>query len=85
MNWIRRLKSGWTLLKFIRVGLGSLILYFSLQSGQVAGIIAGGLFTIISLFADGICCAATGSCYNPGAKNLLSTNEKIEYEELGSK
>ena len=85
MNLIKKLKSGWTLLKFIRVGLGSLILYSSIQSGHVAGIIAGGLFTIISLFTDGICCAATGSCYNPGGKNISSTSEKIEYEELGSK
>jgi len=85
MSLIKRLKSGWTPLKFIRVGLGSLILYSSIQNGHVAGIIAGGLFTIISMFTDGICCAANGSCYNPGTKNISSTNEKIDYEELGSK
>jgi hypothetical protein len=85
MNLIKKLKSGWTLLKVIRVGLGSLILYSSIQSGHVTGIIAGGLFTIISLITDGLCCAATGNCYNPAGKKLSSTPEKIEYEELVSK
>ena len=84
MSSIKRLKNGWTLLKFIRVGLGSLILYSSIQSGHIAGMILGGLFTIISLFTDGVCCAGD-SCYNPRTKNISSTHERIEYEELGSK
>lgn len=85
MSVIKRLKSGWTLLKFIRVGLGSLILYSSIQSGHIAGMILGGLFTIISLQTDGMCCAGAGSCYNPGNENISSTHEMIEYEELGAK
>jgi hypothetical protein len=84
MNVIKKLKSGWTLLKFIRVGLGSVILYSSIQSGHIAGIIAGGLFTAISLLSDGVCCGVTGSCDGPANKNLSSKHEKIEYEELGS-
>ena len=84
MNLIYRLKSGWTALKFVRVGLGSLILYSSIESGQVAGIIIGGLFTIISLFTDGVCCAA-GSCTTAVKKNNSSSPSTIEYEELGSK
>ena len=84
MNLIKKLKSGWTLLKFIRVGLGSLILYSSIQNGHVAGIIAGGLFTIISLFTDGVCCAGS-ACYTPNKKNNSSTPSTIEYEELGTK
>lgn len=84
MNLIKRLKGGWTLLKFIRVGLGSLILYSSIQSGHVAGMIVGGLFTIISLLTDGICCSGAGSCYSPGSKKISSTHEMKEYEELGS-
>lgn len=84
MNLIGRLKSGWTSLKFIRVGLGSLILYSAIESGQVSGIILGGLFTIFSLFTDGVCCAG-GGCYTPVNKNNSSTPENIDYEELGSK
>jgi hypothetical protein len=84
MNLINRIKSGWTALKFIRVGLGSLILYSSVESGHIGGIILGGLFTLFALLTDGVCCAG-GSCYTPGKKNISSTNENIEYEELGSK
>ena len=84
MNLAYRLKSGWTALKFVRVGLGDLILYSSIESGQVSGIILGGLFTIISLLTDGVCCAG-GGCYTTGKKNDPSQNENIDYEELGSK
>lgn len=84
MNLVYRLKSGWTALKFVRVGLGGLILYSSIESGQLSGIILGGLFTVISLFTDGVCCAG-GSCYTTVKENDSSTTETIEYEELGSK
>lgn len=84
MSVINKLISGWTILKFVRVGLGSLILYSSIESGQVIGIIVGGLLTTISLFTDGVCCAVS-SCYSHSNKNNLSLNETIEYEELGAK
>lgn len=84
MNLIHRLRSGWTTLKFVRVGLSGLILYSSIESGQVAGIVAGGLFTAISLFTDGVCCAG-GSCYSSVQKNNYSTPSTIDYEELGNK
>ena len=83
MVLIDRLKSGWTLLKFIRVGLGVLILYSSAQSGHLPGMIAGGLFTILSLFTDGVCFA--GGCASPAPKKTSITSENIEYEELGHK
>jgi len=78
-----KLRNGWTLLKFIRVGLGSLILYSSVQSGDAAGMVLGGLFTLFSLFSDGVCGCA-GSCYTPGNRNK-STNETTGYEKLGVK
>lgn len=84
MNLIERLKSGWTVLKFIRVTLGILILSSSVSSGEVSGIILGIIFTLFSLFTDGVCCAG-GSCYTPVKKNNSATPENIEYEELGSK
>ena len=84
MNLIERLKSGWTALKFIRVTLGILILSSSVSSGEVSGIILGTIFTLFSLFTDGVCCAG-GSCYTPVKKNNSATPENIEYEELGSK
>jgi hypothetical protein len=84
MTLIDRLKSGWTALKFIRVALGILILSSSIGSGEVSGIILGTVFTVFSLFTDGVCCAG-GSCYTPVKKNNSATPENIEYEELGSK
>ena len=84
MHLIERLKSGWTALKFIRVTLGILILSSSVSSGEVSGIILGIIFTLFSLFTDGVCCAG-GSCYTPVKKNNSATPENIEYEELGSK
>lgn len=77
MNLIYRMKSGWTLLKFIRVGLGSLILYSSIESGQLAGILLGGLFILLSLFTDGVCCAG-GSCPTTIRKNNSSPVENNE-------
>jgi hypothetical protein len=84
MNFVHKLKSGWTALKFVRVGLGGLILYSSIESGQLPGIFLGGLFTVISLFTDGVCCGGSG-CYAPVKKNNYSTPENIDYEKLGSK
>ncbi len=84
MNLIYRLKTGWTTLKFIRVGLGSLILYSSIESNQFVGIIVGSLFTVISLLSDGVC-SVGGSCYSVSNKNNSSSFETIEYEELDIK
>lgn len=84
MTLIERLKSGWTALKFIRVGLGSLILYSSIESGQTSGIFLGVFFTIFSLLTDGVCCTG-GTCYSTIKKNNSSTTENIDYEELGAK
>lgn len=84
MNLKYRLKSGWTALKFVRVGLGGLILYSAIGSGQLSGIILGGLFTVFALFTDGVCCAG-GACYTPVNKNDTSTLSNTDYEELGSK
>lgn len=84
MNLLNRLKSGWTSLKFVRVGLGGLILYSSIESGQIIGMIVGTIFISISLLTDGVCCAGAG-CNTSHTKNDSSTKEMIEYEELGNK
>ncbi len=84
MALIDRLKSGWTALKFIRVTLGILILSSSIGAGEVSGIILGAIFTVFSLFTDGVCCAG-GSCYTPVKRNNSDKPENIDYEELGSK
>lgn len=84
MNLIYRLKTGWTPLKFVRVALGGLILYSSVESGQVSGMVLGGLFTIYSLLTDGVCCAG-GACYTPVTKKKNAETTEISYEELDTK
>ncbi len=79
-----RLKSGWTTLKFIRVGLAGLILYSSIESVQVIGIILGTVFMLFSLFTDGVC-GIGNNCYQPVKKDIIQNIEDIQYEELDSK
>jgi hypothetical protein len=85
MSIFDRIKSGWTTLKFIRVGLGSLILYSSISEGQVPGIFLGLFFLVFSLVTDGVCCAGN-ACYTPPARKLNQPEiENTTYEELGTK
>lgn len=84
INLITRLRSGWTLLKYVRVGLGLWVFLGSLVSGQASGILLGAIFTAVSLLTDGICCA--GVCVTPDRQKPSSStlkNEAYEYEELG--
>ncbi len=84
MELIERLKSGWTMLKVIRVGLGGLILYTSITSGHTGGMIAGSVLLLFSLLTDGVCCM-TGSCGTETKKTNDSTPENVNYEELDRK
>ncbi len=85
MTLFDRIKSGWTTLKFVRVGLGGLILYSSISEGQVPGIFLGTFFLVFALVTDGVCCAGN-ACYTPPVRKAgQSTIENIEYEELGTK
>ena len=85
MQLFTRIRSGWTTLKFIRLILGLLILVSSVAEGHLGGIVLGGLFTLIALFTDGVCCAG-GSCYNPASQNNSPKNiNDIEYEELDTR
>lgn len=81
MTVLQRLRSGWTSLKFVRVGLGGLILYSSIEDHQVTGIVMGSLLTVLFLLSDGVC--SGGSCYyNPVTKKDSSTIENTRYEEV---
>lgn len=84
---LKYLRSGWTLLKFVRVGLGLLILYGGIEAGSAGNIFLGSVFTLLALVAPGTCCAS-GACYTePARKEGLNRSDKdlIEYEELASK
>lgn len=82
MTITERVKNGWTLLKFIRLALGLLVLVSALLENNVPGIVLGGLFTAIALLTDGVCCAG-GACSTSISKTNKSQTENIEYEELG--
>lgn len=84
MYLLDKLKSGWTTLKFIRVGLGVLILSTSVADGHLPGIILGSAFTGISLIADGVCCFG-GACSTMNYNQKTAEQTEIEYEELDTK
>lgn len=84
MHLLQRLKSGWTTLKYMRVGLGVLILYSSVTTVHIPGMIVGVLFAGVSLFTDGVCCF-TSSCSATTYSKKSADLTNIEYEELDSK
>lgn len=85
MTILDRIRSGWTLLKWIRVSLGGLILYSSLAEGQTGGIFFGAFFLLFGLLTDGVCCAGN-ACYPVSRPTNGKTDiENTDYEELGNK
>lgn len=84
---LKYITSGWTLLKFVRVGLGLLILFSGIEAGSMGNIFLGSLFTLLAVVSPGTCCAG-GNCYSEPAGDLKKANKDtdlIEYEELASK
>lgn len=80
MQLLNKIVTGWNLSKIIRVALGLLILISSILESNIAGIVAGSLYTFLSLISDGSC------CYSPAvssAKNFKP--EDIQYEEVVTK
>lgn len=73
--------NNWTLLRFIRLALGVVIIVQGVAAGHGMFIIAGVLFTGMALFNAG--CCTQGSC-QAGKKTSNTTNNthKIEYEEV---
>lgn len=73
--------NNWTLLRFVRLALGIIIIVQGVAAGQGMFIIAGVLFTGMALFNAG--CCAQGTCHT-GKKTNAATNNthKIEYEEV---
>jgi len=77
------IKSGWGLMKMIRVGLGLFIVLSAIQEGWLGGMLFGGFFLTMALFTDGGCCVG-GMCA-PAAKRNTESNQStqdIDYEEV---
>ncbi len=77
MALIERLKSGRTILKVVRVGLGGVILYSSVALGHIGGMIAGSVLLIFPLLTDRACCM-TGSCGTEIKKKQRFNTRKCE-------
>lgn len=84
MNVLNRVRRGWTTLKFLQVGLGSLILYTGIENRETPGIVAGTIFTLAALMGNGMCCMA-GSCdTGVSRKQTGKDTANTTYEELGA-
>lgn len=82
-NAIKAIKSGWGLMKMIRVGLGLFIVLSAIQEGWLGGMLFGGFFLTMALFTDGGCCIG-GMCAPATSRNTESKKsiQDIDYEEV---
>ena len=82
-----RILTGWTLTRVLYLAMGSYIVVQSILDQQWIGILLGGYFAAMGLFAFG--CAA-GNCrvgnYSEGQKNHDATNfEEVAFDEVKPK
>ncbi|HWR33608.1 MAG TPA: hypothetical protein VN451_08785 [Chitinophagaceae bacterium] len=79
-----RLLTGWNFVRIIYLLLGGFIIFQSVADGNWFGIILGGYFAAMGLFAFGCAGGACfgGSCYTqPESKNNTKITE-AEFEEV---
>jgi hypothetical protein len=86
-NMKERILTGWTFTRVLYVALGSFVIIQSAMANQWPGIIFGGYFASMGLFAFG--CAAGncfgGNCTVEPEQKSKTTIQEIEFEELKSK
>ncbi len=70
-DFVRRIKTGWSFPKIIRVGLGLFVLGASLAENDLTGIVIGLLFTFFAISSNA-CCA--GSCTPVGSHDQKKVN-----------
>jgi hypothetical protein len=81
----QRLLTGWTFIRVIYILIGSLIIIQSVADRQWFGIIFGGYFASMGLFAFGCAGGACfgGSCYYPQeSKNKTNSIAETGFEEV---
>ncbi len=80
----QRILTGWNFIRVIYVLLGCLIIIQSVADRQWLGIIFGGYFAAMGLFAVG--CAVgncfNNSCYYPPEPKIKSSRTDPEFEEI---
>lgn len=80
----QRLLTGWNFIRGIYVLLGCLIVIQSAADGNWFGIILGGYFTAMGLFAFGCAGGACfgGSCYSQPESKTKTNITEAEFEEV---
>lgn len=71
--------SNWTLMRFLRLGMGIAILVQAVIAKDILFAFAGFIFTALPVFNMG--CCGTAGCAAPLKKNQDSTKD-ISYEEV---
>ena len=71
--------SNWTLMRFLRLGMGIAILVQAILAKDFGFAIAGIIFTALPVFNIG-CCGTAGCAVPP--KKEPGTSKKITYEEV---
>lgn len=75
----QRILTGWTFIRVIYLLLGCLIVIQSVAQGQWLGVLFGGYFAAMGLFAIG---CAGGSCYYPPQTKNKPDIAEAEFEEI---
>jgi hypothetical protein len=75
----QRILSNWTLMRFLRLGMGLAILVQAILAKEIGLAFAGILFTALPVFNIG--CCGTAGCAVPPQKETNKTKD-ITYEEV---
>ncbi|MDX2174585.1 MAG: hypothetical protein SFY56_15885 [Bacteroidota bacterium] len=79
-----RLMSGWTLMRFVRLGLATLVIIQSVINSEMLFASLGGILLFQALFNYG-CCGASGCNVNQNTKETNAnpaTIKEISYKEI---
>ncbi len=81
-----RLFTGWNFSRFLYLGLGTAFIINSLYTQQWLGVVIGGYFASMGLFAFG---CAGGNCFVPNKNNTLDSTAaeelSVEFEKVKPK
>jgi hypothetical protein len=81
-----RILTGWTLTRVLYLVMGTYIVVQSVLEQQWIGILLGGYFASMGLFAFGCAAGNCGVGYSEGQKNQDSANfEDVVFEEVKGK
>ncbi len=82
---IKRISTGWTFIRVLYCLMGSFVVVSSIMEKQWMGVLFGGYFIAMGLFAFG--CAA-GNCFNTNSMDegkKIHSSREINFEEIKEK